>query len=324
MSDLCKIEVVPVVLEKHSNADSLSLVKVFDGYVVVVRTDDWLGVNKAAYIPPDNIVPDRPEFAFLDGKFRIKTKRLRGVMSQGLLVPVPDEFNIGDDMTEYFGITRYVPPLDAKIVAGEVGETPLHPGPKYDIESWFKYKSLIEGRFIIITEKIHGTNSRFSYCSRDEKMFVGSRSFYRKESEASIYWKMLTQYPQIKDFCKAHPNVTLYGEIYGWVQTLRYGASPGVHNFKAFDVYDPVIRRFWDWDISKPTLEEFNIPCVPIIAAGVCNDELIEPLINGPSQVPGAPHCREGIVIKPIVEEWCPEIGRLILKAVSPVYLEKS
>ena len=53
-----KVEVVPVVLEPHGNADSLSVVKVFDGYTCCVRTQDWIGIDKAAYIPPDSIVPN--------------------------------------------------------------------------------------------------------------------------------------------------------------------------------------------------------------------------------------------------------------------------
>ena len=84
-----RCEVVPVVLEKHPNADSLSVVKVFDGYTVCVRTADWEGVDKGVYIPPDSVVPDTEQFKFLEGHLRIKAKKLRGINSYGMLVPVP-------------------------------------------------------------------------------------------------------------------------------------------------------------------------------------------------------------------------------------------
>lgn len=65
MKSTHKAEVVPVVLEKHPNADSLSIVKVF-GYTVVVNTKQWEGHTKAVYIVPDSLVDaSRTEFSFL-------------------------------------------------------------------------------------------------------------------------------------------------------------------------------------------------------------------------------------------------------------------
>ena len=82
-----RVEIVPVVLEKHPNADTLSIVHI-DGYQVIVKTADWPVIGAGgpsctdsshgggtpssqlgAYIPPDSLVPvDRPEFAFLVGQ----------------------------------------------------------------------------------------------------------------------------------------------------------------------------------------------------------------------------------------------------------------
>ena len=76
------VEVVPIRLEPHPNADSLSVVRVFDGYTCCVRTADWVGKTKGAYIPPDSVVDSsRAEFAFLAGHERIKVKKLRGIVS---------------------------------------------------------------------------------------------------------------------------------------------------------------------------------------------------------------------------------------------------
>ncbi len=80
-----KIEVVPIHLKPHPNADSLSLAHVFDHYVCAVRTEDWKDRVLGVYCPPDSVMPDLPEYAFLKGQFRIKAKKLRGVVSQGLL-----------------------------------------------------------------------------------------------------------------------------------------------------------------------------------------------------------------------------------------------
>ncbi|MSR62719.1 MAG: hypothetical protein EXS08_09790 [Planctomycetes bacterium] len=58
------------MLEPHPKADTLSIVRVFAGYTVCVRTADWRGRELGAYVPPDSLVDTtRPEFTFLaDGK----------------------------------------------------------------------------------------------------------------------------------------------------------------------------------------------------------------------------------------------------------------
>ena len=45
--------------------------------------------DKIVYIEIDSIVPERPEFEFLrNRKFRIRTIKLRGQISQGLILPL--------------------------------------------------------------------------------------------------------------------------------------------------------------------------------------------------------------------------------------------
>ena len=52
------------VLEKHNNADALSIVRI-GGYQVVVRTDSWKVGDLAVYIQPDSVVPVTKPFEFL-------------------------------------------------------------------------------------------------------------------------------------------------------------------------------------------------------------------------------------------------------------------
>ena len=115
MNSTHRVEVVPVTLETHPNAETLSIVRVWS-YTVVVKTADWQGLTRGAYIPPDSVVPDNETFAFLGGKTRITVRRFRGVISYGLLVPAPEGAQIGDDVAErirvtHYGVTHYEPPL---------------------------------------------------------------------------------------------------------------------------------------------------------------------------------------------------------------------
>lgn len=331
MSDLNKVEVVPIQLEKHPNADSLSVVKVWN-YTVVVNTQQWEGKTKAAYIPPDNLVPlGRPEFSFLTSN-HIKVRRFRGILSQGLLVPVPDEFPIGFDATEHFGVKRYESPVDAEI-GGDITTGPPDQPSKYDLESWFKYgivmEKLYNGLPIVITEKIDGTNSSFTF--QNGEMWCKSRGHYRKSNtdangvEHNIYWKALKENPWIEKMCRDIPRLHLFGEIYGWVQNTRYGHSKGKISFAAFDVYES--GSFSSYGEFKDMVQYYGGTIAPEIYVGPYYDLGIKTLIDGTSLLCDE-NMREGVVIRPLKEKYVYSdenmafTGRLILKAVSPIYLE--
>src|SRR5271168_2975544 len=72
--DTHKVEVVPVKLEPHPNADRLSVVRVYN-FTVVVNTADWQGVEKAAYVQPDSVLPDTSEYRFLKETSSLRKER---------------------------------------------------------------------------------------------------------------------------------------------------------------------------------------------------------------------------------------------------------
>ncbi len=142
-----KVEVVRVKLDPHPNADTLSVVQVHN-FTCCVRTADWQDGDLAAYIQPDSIVDtSRPEFTFLEGHERIRVKKLRGIVSMGLLVKAPEGVNVGDDAAEALGVTHYEPPLPLS-AGGDVEAPP--PGlyaPTYDVESMYRFAHLfVEGK----------------------------------------------------------------------------------------------------------------------------------------------------------------------------------
>lgn len=313
-----RVEVVPIKLEPHPNADTLSVVRVFDHYSVVVRTADFEGKSIAAFIPPDSVVPDTPEYSFLNGSRRIRAKKFRGVQSQGLMVTAPEGAAIGDDVAVRLGITHYDPPINYG--AGEMEQNPPIPGEHYDIENWFRYGSLIpEGTPVELTEKIHGSNFRVTY--QQDRLWVGSRNNYWKPSNSSLYWQAVKFNPWIEYIARANPGMVVYAEVFGNVQSLKYGANKGTpHMLRVFDIFHA--GRYLDaehrYRIVGPKENH-----APILYSGPYSAEVIMQHIAGPSTIPGADHYREGVVIKPLTEMWSPEIGRLVLKAVSPEYLEK-
>ncbi len=336
-----RVEVVPVVLTKHPSADRLSVVKVF-GYTVVVGTSGWEGKTLGAYIPPDSLVDTvLPEFAFLkekpildsEGKctgyridesitqVRIKAKKLRGIWSQGMLVPAPEGSTIGDDVTALFKVIHYDPPIkginqgNSLITGSACAKPPLGVYPKYDVDSWRRYKHLfVRDESVWVFEKLHGCNARYLY--KDGEYHCGSRTEWKKQyptydhlnvtqiarglkekaeqliargilydledemvylaraqelvdklknatKQETLWWKTIRNYPMVLDWLKQHEGYTLYGEVYGQVQDLKYGTKPGETRFAAFDILAPDGR--WLDMQEALSLANSDVPWVPCI-----------------------------------------------------------
>lgn len=312
-----KVEIVPIILEPHPNADSLSIVKVYN-YTVCVRTADWKDKTIGAYIPPDSVVPDNEVFAFLQGKTRIKVKRLRGVVSMGLLIPAPEGSQLGHDVAEILGVTHYEPPLQNAKSGGEVESPP--PGlviPKYDVEHMLRYGYLFkENESVYVTEKIHGANARFVW--HNNRMWCGSKNEWKKPWDESLWWTALKQNPWIENYCREHSGDVLYAEVFGNVQSLKYGAKSGHYYVRVFD-----ILRENNWLSSTELFNIKEIQCVPLLGIYPFNLAALQELAEGTSFIENANHIREGIVVRPIVDRFTNEIGRLQLKLISNAYLEQ-
>lgn len=127
------------------NADSI-VVAVVDGWECVVSKKDKFSVgDKIVYIEIDSVVPERPEFEFLRSrKFRVRTIKLRGQISQGLVLPTSilpkGQYDIGDDVTEKLGIKKYDPEgeLENKLLKDKIVKT-KNPIVKYLLRfKWFR------------------------------------------------------------------------------------------------------------------------------------------------------------------------------------------
>jgi hypothetical protein len=112
---LAHIEVI-TSLSPIEGADKIEKATILGWQCVVAKRDNFKVGDKVIYIEVDSVVPDRPEFEFLrDRKFRVRTIKLRGEISQGLILPLIDKkgtYSIGDDVTEELGITKYLTPSE--------------------------------------------------------------------------------------------------------------------------------------------------------------------------------------------------------------------
>ena len=315
-----KVEVVRVgEITKHPNADSLGLVQIW-GFTAIVRLGDFQPGDLAVYIEPDYVVPEGGPFAFLGDKRRIKAKRLRGTWSQGLLIHAPEGAAVGDDLMEQLGITRYEPPMqfgtdsDAERPCAALAYT-----PKFDVESLRRYLDVFAaGEPVVVTEKIHGASAKYAFC--EDRMWCGSRTQWKREEGKSIWWRALVLAPWVETWCRANEDRVLYGEVFGQVQDLKYGAENGEVFFRAFDVLEG--NRWLDSATFRAALPDPLWQAAPVVYEGGFDFAALQELSRGDSRI--AAHLMEGIVVRPFVERTHPEIGRVCLKLVSDRYLERA
>lgn len=347
MSSEFEVPVVRIKKELHPNADTLSIVRVF-GWQVVVKTGEWEDGELAAYVRPDSVVPNRPEWQWLqDGsefkasRFRIKTRRFRKEWSHGLLAKAPLGSAEGDNVAEVMGVVNYDPPSRRHEGSGsrerlpwwrrlmayvrELAVRPRGSFPYYDIEHLRRFPDLIqEGEDVIVMEKIHGANALYTYRKPwlgRSRVFMRSRTVWKWPLQRHWWSEALGATPELVEFLKANPGDAVYGEVYGSgkdsslpdVQDLTYGATS--IKFAAFD-----IRRGGEWAVLTAALAElsaFGVPTVPVLYRGPFNMEAVLRLAEGDSVLcPG--QMAEGVTVRTLGPR------RRHLKAVSSRYLEKA
>lgn len=309
----------------HPNADLLDLVSP-DGSNVnfaVVKKGQFKKGDLAIWIDSvnDPMVPtDNPLFSHLqrlaksDGYAKIKTLKLRGIISRGLLVPAESGWSdkTSKEISDLLNLKKYIANQSrcgGSFYSGKVtsGPTRLLPTSKYDVESINKnWKDIPYGTAVYLTEKIHGTNSSYGWLPYNEeiKFWSRSRTLFKKEPEdgesGGLWWDAAAKY-NLKEKLATKIGFVLYGEIYGKVQDLKYGLEQDI-GFAAFDCWDSNSNRYLSWEELQSFCQELDIPVVPTLLKTTWDTEsgipnhIIE-MAEGNTMLNGN-NIREGIVIR--------------------------
>jgi RNA ligase (TIGR02306 family) len=341
----------------HPNADRLSVIKIKDYLCISGKLEDgshrYSAGDLVVYVPENSIVPEYIlRNGFWDTKNdrgglagsnydRVKAIRLRGIFSQGILLPVEagavtneiQEILVseGDDVSEFLGITKYEPPIPVHM-AGEVFS--CAEAIKFDFESIQKIPDMFEETDIVeVTEKLHGTCCQIGYVpglnhpdafGEDKCIYViskglGSQGLSFKNNEANknnVYVRALNKLlsegleEKLRNLTFGIHTVRLFGEVVGkGIQDLDYGLNET--KFFAFD-----LKIGNDW--ISPNLK-LDVGTVPILYYGPFNKTEIEKLRDGKDTLSNS-HIREGVVIRAFGKDNAFH-GRKIAKWVSPDYL---
>lgn len=92
---------------------------IIDGWSVIVKKGEFRIGGYCVYCEIDSVLPEKPEFEFLrDKKFRIKTMKMAGVISQGICFPLavlPEgSYKLEQNVTNILGVKQYEPTMDTE------------------------------------------------------------------------------------------------------------------------------------------------------------------------------------------------------------------
>jgi len=183
-------------------ADAIECAIVNGGWPVVVKKGEYRVGDVAIYLEIDSWVPhelapflskgqEPREYNGVKGE-RLKTVKLRGQISQGLLLPIDLTFfrDPGTDVTETLGIQKWEPPIPAQLQGMMKGNFP-HFIPKTDQERCQNLRKEIfeehKGETYEVTTKLDG--SSMTVYVKDGEVGVCSRNIDLKETEGNSFWK---------------------------------------------------------------------------------------------------------------------------------------
>lgn len=237
------------------NADAI-VCAVVDGWEVVVRKDEYNEGDKVVFCEIDSWIPTTlAPFLTSKGHFprtfngvegeRLKTVKLRGQISQGLILPLEVLGQCGisytdtdEDLAPRMGIQKWEKPMSPKLAGMAKGNFPAFI-PKTDqerVQNLAKKLPLLtlEPNIFEATEKLEGTS--MTVYRNDGYNGVCSRNLDLKQSEGNLYWEVALR-ECIHQKLEAHEvdNVAIQGELIGpGIQGNIYNLDR--HEFRVFDV----------------------------------------------------------------------------------------
>ena len=270
--------VVKIVdIQPIPGADAI-VVATVKGWKVVVKVNEYKVGDLAVYYEIDSFLPIRPQFEFLRKSsykrmgssegFRLKTIKLRGQISQGLLTPIPEGISNpkeGDDLTEALDIVKYEPPIPAQL-AGKIKGTFPSFIPKTEEIRIQNFESEVGfspvGERAYVTEKLDGTS--FTCYFNNGVFGVCGRNWELTETSDNSLWRMANLLQLKEKMTKHGKNIALQGELIGaGINGNLYGLSD--HKLYFFTGYDIDKGRRMFFDELEWVLFGLQLQMVPLL-----------------------------------------------------------
>lgn len=334
-------------IKSIDGADFIELVYI-KGWQCIAKKGEFQKGDLCVYFEIDSFLPIKPEFEFLrkssykrmaDGSegFRLRTIKMKGVVSQGLALPIdvlPNDVIsstsydnlIGTDVTDVLKIKKYEAPIPANLAGKVKGQFPSFI-KKTDAERIQNCEFVLDkysDELFCASEKLDGTsitifrkNGKFGVCSRNLELI---------ETDDNTYWKVVREM-EIEEKLKELnlDNIALQGEMIGeGIQKNLYKLKGQTIRF--FDVFDINNYTYYSVGDFKDLINKLKLETVPFVELNFKlpnNIDTVLKMADGMSKL-NSKQNREGLVFKSMREISDPSLGRTMFKAISNKFLLKT
>ena len=254
------------------------------GWTCVVKKGEYTAGDLAVYCEIDSWIPYEVAPFLSRGNFphvynevkgeRLRTVKLRGQLSQGLLLPLKELYGLlqglnnhfeGQDVSENLGIVKYEAPIPASL-AGEVKGMFPSRIPKTDqeriqnlsteLEEWKAAKLTWE-----VTEKLDG--SSMTVYIIDGEVGVCSRNLDLKPNKDNSLWATAYKNEIDVKLIQSLSNLAIQGELVGnGIQGNMYKMRD--QEFYVYDIYDIDAGRYFTPTERVAYCKVWDIKHVPV------------------------------------------------------------
>jgi RNA ligase (TIGR02306 family) len=300
------------------NADAIEVV-VVGGWKVVTKKGEFNVGDLCVYCEIDSFLPIFPQYEFLrkssykklstgEEGFRLRTIKLRGQVSQGLVLPLSvlpagRELFDGMDVTEVLSIIKYEPPIPASLAGKVKGLFPsfLHKTDEERVQNLADEFGILHlfqpNKTYYVTEKLDGSSATFYF--RNGEFGVCSRNLELLETPDNTFWKVARDLKIEEKLGTLDDNICLQGELIGeGIQGNQYKIKGQTVRF--FNAYNIDTRTYLPLDSFKNLMNELDLEMVPILSEDFKFSSTIDELLKyaeEKSQL-NPEFDREGVVIR--------------------------
>ena len=330
-------------------ADAIEAISV-QGWHLVAKKNEFKNGDLCVFFEIDSILPDLKTIKELAGeevtdddlifefmrksKFRVKTRKMLGSISQGLAIPISNfpqlnGMRMVEDMelTERLGVRKYDPEAESMINGtGTKFKEGLRKTDETRVQSMKKSLRNVIGLDAYIAEKMEGSSTTFYLM--DNVFGVCSRNLDVDANPERLddRWKLALEYnveQLMRDYDAKNEigNFAIQAEMIGpGIQGNIYGLQK--KEFRIFSFFKEREQRYSTYSELTNLIEETGLPLVPIIDDNFTISSDIDALVElsiGNSAL--AKRSREGIVIR--TKDYTASGEIFSCKAINPNYLLK-
>lgn len=215
----------------------------------------------------DSLVPHTERFAFMERRgWRVRMERQRGMPSECLIMPCETLGNVGTDITEASGVTKYEKVMPANIGGDILGTFPSYI-PKTDEPNFQRVPHLVEaliGQPWYATVKADGSSGTVFW--QDGSIHGCSRNYELKDLPGTAVWQLIRRY-KLDEHLAIFPDFVLQFEIVGpGIQGNPLGLKQV--DLRLFNVYDKGQHEYVPLYEMVRLAHFLELPTVEIIETG--------------------------------------------------------